>query len=331
VTRPLAHMMGERRVEDRGLPRLLLPVGGLFVLATLVALAAVYRSTWAEWAALDVSSDAFSWNARPGWLAVAVATGGGALLLTGALWVALFRAAGGRIGTREGVAAWLGSNLGRYLPGKVWQLTSIAAYVRARGEPGSAAVVVSLALQAVTLTTGTVVALALVGEAAFYRANPWTLAAGGVVVLLVLSPGFLRLLIRFGRRLLGETDERQIRELSPGALMRSGLIGVIIWGLYGIGFWSVLEGLLDPNPVSLAAATGVFAAGYVAGYIVLLAPGGVVVREGTIAALLGVVSGIPLGPAAALALAARAWTTAAELLAFAIALALGLRRGPVDQ
>jgi uncharacterized membrane protein YbhN (UPF0104 family) len=65
---------------------------------------------------------------------------------------------------------------------------------------------------------------------------------------------------------------------------------------------------------------------YVAGYVVLIAPGGLVVREGAMAALLVTLAGIPLGAAAAIAAAARVWTTVAELIAFAV-VAGGLRRG----
>ncbi len=323
--------MDEPGVEQARPPRLLAPLGALFVLAALVAIGVASRGVWAEWAQLDAALEGFTWRVRPAWLVGATLSAVVALLVTGTLWTDLFRRAGGRMGTREGVAAWLGSNLGRYLPGKVWQLTGIAAYARARGEPGAAAFVVSLALQAVMLATGAVVGFGLVGDTAFERVSPWALAVGGLVAVAALSPPSLRALMAIGRRLLKEPGEDPTTELTTGGLVRAGLIGLVVWGLYGAGFWAVIEGLLDPNPVSLSAAIGVFAAGYIAGYIVLLAPGGVVVREGAIAGLLGVVAGIPFGPAAALAIAARAWTTSAELIAFALALGVGLRRGPTDR
>ena len=51
---------------------------------------------------------------------------------------------------------------------------------------------------------------------------------------------------------------------------------------------------------------------------------GLIVREGALASLLSATSVIPLGPAAALALAARVWATVGEMTAFGIALAVEL-------
>ena len=75
-------------------------------------------------------------------------------------------------------------------------------------------------------------------------------------------------------------------------------------------------------------ATAVFAMGYVMGYMAIIAPGGLVVREGAIIGLLGIVAGMPLGSATIIALVARVWTTVAEVLALGLAIAFGLRKSP---
>jgi len=253
-----------------------------------------------------------------------------ALLATGRIWAALFRPAGGLTGPREATAAWLGSNLGRYLPGKIWQLTSLAAYVRSRGDSGATAFAISLALQAIMLATGAAVAVAALGTGAFGGASAWTLGLAGIAILAALNPAILRHLTRLGGRLMREETTSAGAPLGPRDLVLAGVGGLLVWGLYGVGFWALLEGLVAENTVTLYEAGGIFAAGYIVGYVVLFAPGGIIVREGAIAALLGAVAGIPIGPAAAVALAARLWTTTAELLAFGVAAGFGLRRGPRD-
>jgi uncharacterized membrane protein YbhN (UPF0104 family) len=71
----------------------------------------------------------------------------------------------------------------------------------------------------------------------------------------------------------------------------------------------------------LHVLTGVFAASYVVGYMALIAPGGLVVREGAMTGLLTELSEMPVGVAAAVAILARLWLVGAELGALALVLA----------
>lgn len=298
----------------------------VFLAAALVTAGLAIASGWESWVTLREQARAFEWRVRPAWLALAVAAAVAALLVTARLWVAMLRRMGGRLGTREAVAAWMGSNLGRYLPGKIWQLTGIAAYLRARGDSGAAALGSSLALQAVVLASGTALGLATLGARALGGTEPWVLALAALAVAAALHPAVLRLLMRLGARFLGEAPPDG--SLRATDLARAALVALGLWGLYGIGFWALYRGLTPAAGPGVVTATGVFAASYVVGYLVLIAPGGLVVREGALAALLGSVAGLPLGAAAGIAVAARLWTTAAEVAAFGIAAPLGLRSDP---
>lgn len=298
----------------------------LFVGAAVLTAGLAIVSGWGSWTALRDQAREFAWDLHWGWLGAAFAAAVAALLVTARLWVWVLRRAGGKLATGEGVAAWMGSNLGRYLPGKIWQLTGIAAYLRVRGESGAAGLGASLALQAVVLASGVAVGLATLGMTALGGAEPWVLALGGLVVVVALHPATLRLLMRTGARLLGEPPPGG--SLGPRDLALAGLGTLVVWGLYGIGFWALYRGLTPTAGPGLVASTGMFAAAYVVGYLVLIAPGGLVVREGAVAALLGSVVGVPLGAAAGIAVAARVWTTVAELAAFAIAVPAGLRSRP---
>ena len=83
-----------------------------------------------------------------------------------------------------------------------------------------------------------------------------------------------------------------------------------------------------PGPVVLA---GVFAAGYVVGYLALIAPGGIVIREGAIAGLLAALTPMSLGVAAALAAMTRIWIVLSELLAISLVAVPGRGRGAGDR
>ncbi len=295
----------------------------VFLTAALLTAGLAVASGWESWAALRDEARAFEWRLDAGWLTAALVAGGLALGITGRLWAWLLHRTGGRMATGEAVAAWLGSNLGRYLPGKVWQLTGIAAYLRARGDSGAAGLGTSIALQAVVLASGAGVGLATLGADALGGARPWVLAVAVLVIIGALHPAVLGALTRLGSRLLKEPDPP--RSLGPPDLGRAGLVSLLVWGLYGLGFWALVRGVTPAVAMGPLVSTGVFAAGYVVGYLVLVAPGGLVVREGAVAALLVSVAGLPLGAAAGIAVAARLWTTLAEFAAFVAAAPFGLR------
>ena len=293
----------------------------VFLLASLLAVGLALSGSWAAWAGFD-ASEMSRWRVRPLWVAAAIGCEVVALCVSGAIWAWLFRTAGGRAGVAEAAAAWLGSNLGRYLPGKIWQVTGLVAYVRGRGDSGATAFATLIAFQAAIVVTGVSLALAVLGVDAFERVGRWPLIAGAIALAAALTPPVLRFVIRLGRRLLRETGDRGAAELDGQLLCRAVIGSLLIWPLHGLGFLALLEGLVLENTIGFAAALGVFAGSYVVGYLALVAPGGLVVREGAIVGLLTAVAAIPAGPAAALALAARLWTTAAELVSFGLAVAL---------
>ena len=299
----------------------------VFVGATLIVALVAVATGWESWVALRQEASGFPWTARPLPLVLALTSGIAALLATGRVWAAMFGGAGGRSNPREAVAAWLGSNLGRYIPGKVWQLTGITAWFNVRGDSGAAGFATSLALQAIMLATGTGLGLALGGAAAIEGVD-WRLAAGaGLVLLILLHPRVLNGAIRRVAHLLREAPPDAA--LSGRAVVLAALASIAIWGLYGVGLSALVAGLAPTSPLPPHVGTGVFAAAYVAGYVVLIAPGGLVVREGALTVLLVATTGMPAGAAAAVAVAARVWSTLAELAAFGLA-TLGLRRGGAE-
>jgi len=294
-----------------------------FTAGFVVLLSLAAALTWDRWTSLREQALAHPWVLRFDWLAVSVVTGVAALLISARLWVWLFHRAGGDAPVAEAAAAWLASNLGRYIPGKVWQLTWIAAYMRARESSGAASLAASLALQAVAVATAGGVAASLLGRAAFAGPGAWTLGIAALILVLALHPGVIRRCIRLGARLLREPDPE--RSVGARDLGFAGVVMLLVWGIHGVGLWALARGLLSPSPVALDVATGAFAGGYLVGFLVLIAPGGLLVREGAIAAVLHTVSGLALGVAGAFSVVARIWTTVAEVIAFVCAGLFALR------
>lgn len=299
------------------------PAAAVFLVAALVFVGLVLAERWEELDRLRDQVRDFPWRADPGWLTLATVSALCALGVTAAVWVRLFRSLGERISYVHGLAAWFGSNLGRYVPGKVWQLSGLAVYLRGRGHSATAALSSAVVAQALTLLTG-VAGGALLGLERLSRAAGSLIGLAALVLLLGLlaHPTVVRRATAVVARWLGEESARGVA-VPARELLWAGVAMLGTWALYGLGFWCFLRGLVGPEATpSLVASTGIFAASYLVGYLVLVAPGGLVVREGAMAALLAGLAGQPAAAAAAVALAARVWVTVAELVGAGLSLAL---------
>lgn len=290
------------------------------VLAVAFAVALLFER-WGELQAIRSRVGGFGWRISPGWLAAALALATVNLFWMGAVWVFLYRSGGGGLGYVRGIRVWLATNLGRYIPGKVWQISGLAVHLRQTGESGALALGSALAFQVVTLLTGLAAGVGVVG------ARPGVLPGGsalttGLVVLALLAllhPAVVRGGMALTARLLREEISRA--EPPEGRALATAAAGMLAsWAVYGLGLWCLIRGVTGREVAGPGALAGVFAASYVAGYLVLVAPGGLVVREGAMTGLLVAVSPVGGAVAAALAVLARVWVTLSELAALGLAL-----------
>lgn len=297
---------------------------GLFVLAALAFLALALADRRERLGLLLGRIAGHPWRWSAGWLVAAVGAGTAALLATAAVWVGLVRALGSRVSWSEGILAWAGASLGRYIPGKVWQLSGVALFLKRGGHSGAAAVSAAVVSQVLTLLTGAALGLWLAGRTWLPEMGALRTLGLVAVLFLLVQPSVIRRVTRWGARRLGE--DVVVGRMDRRALVRAGggLAGT--WVLHGLGFWCLLRGSLGPGGPGLPEATGIFAAGYVVGYAVLVAPGGLVAREGALTGLLATLGPLAVPVAGAVAVLARLWTMASELLLLGIA-GLGARAG----
>ncbi len=189
------------------------------------------------------------------------------------------------------------SQLGKYLPGSIWQFVGRAAAYRDRGgEYGqirdcllietlwliAGAVTVAVALSGATI-------LAVVMESLTPLALGWLaglLAAGGLGLFILL----------IARRNL-VTSWLRLAMPSPAVIaVQAG-----IWTLLGLSFW-VLAWACDMD-VAVLPAIGLFAGAYAIGFLVPFAPAGLGVREGIL--VLGLLPWAAAGEALAVTVMAR--------------------------
>lgn len=289
---------------------LLAIVVGFFVARTLAGNIAQFRSL-----AVAVHID-------PLMLLAAATTVLGTYLVLIEAWRRLLRGWGERLRFSQAAKIWFLSNLGRYLPGKVWSIAGLTVLARRAGVSGWAAAGGALAMQALAVGTGAcVVAVAVPGVVAPLQLGAAALAAGTAVAALTWSP-------------LGATVSKvvkptlEFRALPVGTALLGAAITLVSWMTYGLAFWLLARGMFATVDLAPRTAMGVFAAGYLVGLLALFAPGGLGVRELVFVALLAPTMGG--GSAVALTVGSRLLLTVTEAAAALSTLVIG-RRGKGEE
>ncbi|MDX1622495.1 MAG: lysylphosphatidylglycerol synthase domain-containing protein [Gemmatimonadota bacterium] len=262
---------------------------------------------------------AYEWSV--GWPRVLLASGGLILVYSGfvLLWRHVLGALGGRLSTVDAHRVWYFANLGRYVPGKILQLAGAAWMARAKGVSPVVTVAATVTGQAFVVGTGfVIVALSLPEAPGGWFEVGWAgVALAAVLLTILLTPAFdgtYRLALRLLRRpeLYRKIPWNERIALTAG-------YGLLWIGL-GVAFFLFLDGVVGLPARAVWPVVGIYAAAHLAGYLMVFVPGGLGVREGVFAVLLGLY--VPATIAVAGSILARLWSTAVELLV-AAALAVG--------
>lgn len=276
-------------------------------LAFMVALLA------SQWQALA----AFQWQFRPGWLLPSFALLAAGMLLEMSIWRWLLSSLGGHLRWRRAAQTWFLSNIVRFIPGNIWQLLGMAELAADDGVSRLTTFTSIVLHQVLSIAAGATLAalyFALAGHSAWLeliRPLLWLVPLG----LLLCHPRVLQWILNRGLALLRRPP---IQVTLSGRQLIVALLGYgVAWLLTGSGF-ALLAAAITPITASqFAALVATWTAAYVIGYLSLVTPGGLGVREGIMVLLLA-----PLFPApipTVIALSARVWTIIAEAGGAAVA------------
>jgi hypothetical protein len=284
------------------------PVVVLFEVALAIGVGYfVWRALKSGWS--DLQSQPLALELRPS----AIAVSAGIVLVTYALlvesWRRVLSSWGHSLSWASAARIWTLSNLGRYVPGKIWSVAGLAYLGKRAGVGGFASASAAVLLQIMSLGTGAAAAAAGAPGAA---SAPLTIAAIVLAATTIAVTTSSRLRNRLGSLVPALAP---LREAGPGAgpLLVAATATAIAWLTYGVALFWLARGVLPEPQLGLRLAVGAFAASYLAGLVAVFAPGGVVVREGILFGLLQPSLGAPA--ALTLALASRLLLTAAELIA----------------
>src|SRR6266545_4452735 len=182
-------------------------------------------------------------------------------------WRAILVDLGSTLPLTAGMRVFFLGQLGKYLPGSIWPVAAqmeLGRDYRVPRRASGAAVVVTML---VVLGTGLLLAV---------------LALPPAVVLLhprVLNQ-LIGLVLRLARR------QPMPASLTSGGILQAAAWAIAMWWLYGAHVWALAHDLGVNAADLLPRATGAFAAAWCIGFLLVIAPAGVGVREPALIVLL---------------------------------------------
>ena len=300
------------------------------VLKTLILIAALGYVGWKLFRAIDdVRRGSLLLQIRGGWLVVSAAIVLGTYTLLISSWLYIVRRLAGRsIPFLTGARIWFISNLGTLLPGRVWGIIQMGAMSVEQGINPVAAGGASVINAAVNIACG--IAVGAVTGAEIYAVHlgdfawlAWVAAVGavlGIVLLPVLLPILFRALGRRGREVPTHVPVDTVI-VSVGA-------NVLSWVLYGAAFLALSKGILGDTPGTFVQHIAAFATSYVLGYLAIIVPLGIGVREKFLEEILKTAQMVTAPQAQALTVVSRLWLLIIQVLPALIFLAY---RRPRDE
>ena len=284
-------------------------VQGLVTLAVVALVARSIGRNWAEFRSLHAVL-----TIKPVWIAGSALAVSASYAMHIESWRRILLGWGQRIAFGAAARTWSLANLGRYVPGKVWSVAGLVVLAQRAGVQMAPAAASAFVSQALAVGTGAAVVAAVTPHAT----SPLRLAAAGLAALATVGVLTWAPTARWLGRLASASAP--LEPLRPTALVTSATLTTLGWVTYGAAFWLLARGLIADRVVPFAVATGVFALGYILGWLALFAPGGVGVRELVFVGLL--TPWLGSGDALVVSLASRVLLTAMEAAAAVVTLPL---------
>lgn len=234
----------------------------------------------------------------------------------GLTWKVLLAGLGEKLPAVKAVAIIAVSQLGKYIPGKVWFTLGRIYLAKRHGIPESKSAVSALMEIGFALLTALILfALTILllprGQAPVQVYLTFILVP---LCLLVIYPPVLRRIVNFILRRLRQ-PVIDIR-LSFGRI--AALVGLYLsmWLAQGIGFFVLINSFYRLSFAQLPVVVGGYSLAWILGFLVLISPAGLGIREGILTFALRLIMPEPVAIIAALL--GRVWITVAEVLAAGI-------------
>lgn len=232
-------------------------------------------------------------------------------------WIILLRRTGLYRDVPRGTYAriWWFSYLYRYVPGKFMLLVERARRGVAAGIPHAVGATLPVIETLTAVLAGGIVSLMAISYYAEESLSIFVAIALLAVFVILLVPMAFRALVTT-RRLRDRYPEMAAISLAPADVFALLVPYLVHYLLVGTSFFLILRAAVPLSWLDLPGVCGIYALSHVISILVVIAPGGLGVREGALAVQLQQLAAI--GVADVLAIVARLWFSAIEMLCLAV-------------
>ncbi|MCD6531457.1 flippase-like domain-containing protein [bacterium] len=217
-------------------------------------------------------------------------------------------------------------NIMRYIPGKIWFVFGIAYWADRWDLKVTDAIVSSLVMMAISLSAAVAVGLATIGFSGAINIPPWVLVGWIFFTVIFFTTPVFSFTVKIAARFFKKNYLSEIEKIPFALFLKGFVIGVLYWIMMGLSVYVMGFAVRELPFSSCFKIVGAFSMSYFAGYVTLISPAGLGIREGAFAALLP--KSIPYGERVMISLLSRVTTTLAEVLLLFIAiLTIKLKEG----
>lgn len=258
------------------------------------------------------------WSLNPGYLLLSILVAFSYFVFTSWIWYRLLSYLGSELGFWKSFRILQLSQLGKYLPGRIWAIGGQIYLGEREGIPRSTLLWAMGIHWFFNFLSGAIIFLPFL----YVLTTLWVAASVTLILTFLLSLGFLpRHILRLLTGWVDLSDPERLPSgllrLSPSQSLTIFFSFVFTWTLFGFAFWSLINAITEVPLGAYYEVLASFCGAWVVGVLSFFTPGGIGVREGAMVYLLG--QFLLPSMAVIIAVAARLWITLVELVCAAIA------------
>ena len=235
------------------------------------------------------------------------------------VWKVMLAAFGARLSVLRSFQILAISQLGKYVPGKVW-FTVGRIYLAKQFDVPERVSITSVVLEIILMVISGLMIALLTVVAPWAQNFPlkYSLLALIIIVcgLVVTHPRIFDRLVNLVTRMLKRESIQM--NLTYGGIIVLLLLYSIHWFWQGMGFFLLIRSFYEIEIAKWPLMWGLYAGAWIIGFLSFLTPAGIGVREGVMTFFLSFY--MPLSVAIIVALLARIWSTIADVLFFTVSL-----------
>ncbi|WP_425714596.1 lysylphosphatidylglycerol synthase domain-containing protein [Georgenia sp. Z1344] len=259
-------------------------VRGLFLVAAIGAAVLAVANQW------DIVVDSLS--QMPWWIVVVgLLVSVLYVVATMLSWREVLIDLGSRLGLAPAARLFFVSQVGKYLPGGVWNIVAAAEMGKDIDIPRRRSVSGMVVSLLVSIVTGLALAAGAVAFDPAVRSEVGWVVWFLPVFVVVLLPPVLNRILGVALKLIRRPPLEH--PLSARGVLRASSWAIVGWLLAGLQVWLIATAVgLDPTLGTFARAVSGYALAWVVGFLVVIVPAGVGVRESILGIMLaGLLSG----------------------------------------